>query len=904
MSSFISRLPESATQLISAHVVVVTPVLLVKELLDNAIDAKATSVEILVSRDTISRIEIRDDGVGIHPDDYDALGRRGYTSKLRNMEELGDVVGKTLGFRGEALASVNSMAEVTITTKISTEPVAHVLRLIPNEGGILTQKSTSAPVGTTVCVTKLFGRLPVREQMAAKEAKKTLDKIQELLRSYAMTRPQLKLMLKILQTPTTIWSYSPKRNATPMEAALQLFGTEVASNCLIKRFQTMRSSSESHSSTQDLSEHIANSFTLEAILINPDADLQKVPRGHYFSVDGRPINDGRGTTKRLLSVYIEHLRLSTSVKITSDCFIRLSIFCPPGTYDANIEPSKDDVLFSDEQTIMDAFRHLCGELYKPTTVDRDEINTANYQEHSVSTISSLGQAQIRRPLQSHTQLSIPDDTPKSPQNSPKIFPEGACYDPKNSVDERSQETGISINFKPINAKTAPGYQRLVGSSNWQSRTPPERNQWNVDMSVDLSERYRRSHQQQDHEITMTTARTLDTSGHPSSQKTAEITSPSETSLLNSETSLKYLPVSPLTPEPPILRHIMAPPGDLDVPRSYKAAQPARLHLSTVPGGPYRSPVASPSDGRPKGVPAVPPSHSHTALRRHRHKQPPWTPPSSDKKTRHVDASQINPAHSQDADGLRQTQISFNGTQTRHLRGRAQGEVIQTQARSEQPLNRVEPDAHVDMHDMFSTARKNLHFQLSQTEDDQFPKVDRGGRPRRHQQPSRQRQPFSIIQTNTFRNSEAPQEDREPIATTLPTGDPRAYLLRRQKSMVVEGSGPNPRTLRRLKSSLLPLENTLPEYQLHDLSWTTRISSSMLDELVQWTRKYDEYVIHGTFFDGLDLSLADGRAVEAQLQKLLAEQKENIGNRSADNGRVTIDLQATLKGKGVADAPKT
>ncbi|KAI1188890.1 hypothetical protein F5B17DRAFT_451117 [Nemania serpens] len=907
MSSSISRLPDSATQLISAHVVVVTPVLLVKELLDNAIDAKATSIEILVSRDTISRIEIRDDGVGIHPDDYDALGRRGYTSKLRSMEELGDVVRKTLGFRGEALASVNSMADVIITTKISTEPVAHVLQLVPNEGGILTQTSTSAPAGTTVCVTKLFGRQPVREQMAAKEAKKILDKIQELLRSYAMTRPQLKLMLKILQTPTTIWSYSPKRNATPIEAVLQLFGAEVASNCVLRRFQTICSSPDNDSSTQNPEERTKDSFTLEALLINPDADRQRILRGHYFSVDGRPINAGRGIARRLLSIYVEHLKLSTPVKNISDCFIRLSICCPPGTYDANIEPSKDEVLFCDEQAIIDAFRHLCGELYKPATVERGGLDTTNSQGHSASPMSSLGQAQLRRPLRSQTQLSIPEYTPNSPQHSPKTFPDGHCYGPKNNVNEQSQEADIAISFKAINAESSPGCQQLMSPNNWQSRAVSERNQWNVDTSVDFSERHKRSRKQQNHEIMTTTGGALNVGDHLSSRETVELTSPSETSLLNSETALRYAPVSPLTPEPPILRHIMAPPGDLDVPSSYKIAQPARLHgpqSSTVPGGPYRSPVASPSNGRPNGGIGVPPNQSHTTLRRHRHKQPPWTPPSSDKKNRHVDAPQINSALSQDTDDLGQTQISFNGTQARYRRGRAQGEVPQTQVRSKQPLSREEHDAHPNMHDMFSSARKNLHYQLSQAGDDQLTKGVHGGEPqRRHQQPSRQRQPFSILQTNTFRNNEPPQEDHEPIATTLPTGDPRVYLLRRQKSMAVAENGPNPRKLRRLKSSLLPLESITPEYHLHDLSCTTRISSAILDELVQWMRKYDEYVIHGTFSDGLDLSLADARAVEMQLQKLLAEQKENISNGGADNDQVIIDLQAILKGKSVADAHK-
>ncbi|KAI0185979.1 histidine kinase-like ATPase, partial [Xylaria flabelliformis] len=363
MSFPIVRLPDSTTQLISSHAQVVTPMLLVKELLDNAIDAKATSVEILISPDTVSKIEVRDDGVGIHPNDYDALGRRGHTSKLRSIEELGSLVGKSLGFRGEALASVNSMANVTITTKISTEPIAAALQLIPNQGGILTQKPTSAPVGTTVSVTELFGHQPVRRQVATKEAKKTLEKIQELLRSYAMARPQLRLLFKILQTPTKTWSYSPKRNATLSEAALQLFGIEVASSCLLKTLQTSYTGTDSDSAAQRISKPTRNDFVFEMLLANPDVDLQRTSKRHYFSVDGRPINAGRGIAKRLLNIYLEHLRSLKCSKDITDCFISLNMSCPPGSYDANIEPSKDNVLFSDEQVVLEAFRRLCDDIY-------------------------------------------------------------------------------------------------------------------------------------------------------------------------------------------------------------------------------------------------------------------------------------------------------------------------------------------------------------------------------------------------------------------------------------------------------------------------------------------------------------------------------------------------------------
>ncbi|KAI1756621.1 hypothetical protein F4782DRAFT_274141 [Xylaria castorea] len=929
MSSSITRLSDSATRLISSHVQVVTPVLLVKELLDNAIDAKATSIEILVSPDTISKIEVRDDGVGIHPNDYDALGRRGHTSKLRGIEELGSLVRKTLGFRGEALASVNSMADVTITTKVSTEPIAAVLQLIPSEGGILTQKPTSAPVGTTVSVTKLFGHQPVRRQMATKETKKTLERIQELLRSYAMARPQLRLLFKILQTPTKAWSYSPKRNATLSEAALQLFGIEVTSNCLLKTIQTSHAGTDSDSTAQSVTKPASDDFVLEVFLANPNMDLQRMPKRHYFSVDGRPINAGRGIAKRLLNIYLERLKSSKLVKDTSDCFIGLNMSCPPGSYDANVEPSKDNVLFSDEQVVLGAFRHLCEDIYKPTAVGQQStLGISIDQTSSIPTAISQGQGQLHRTREPHAKPSILSYSPEMAQDGPKMYADVLVIDTGQPVnheciieklvdDQTLRETQPSNTFKPINTASFPRYSQLGGSDNQEDRTHSAPNQWRVDMSVDLAARPERSHEKSQqitpassssHMITTTASGRDNAGNHHSPWELAKISGSKQVSLPNSDTVRRYPQVSPLTPEPPVLRHIMAPPGDLDVPRSHNDAGRARLlypSQTIVPGGPYRSPVSSPLESRPRGVPVVSPCRPQiNPSRRRRREQPPWIPPSSLKKNCHNNPSEIDSTHSQLADGFKQTQISFGGAQAGRRQRGVQDDISQPRVRAEKTLEEREANGHLNVQDIFSTAKKNLHYQLSQMEDKQLTEAVHNREPQRRQQQlaSRQRQPFTVLQTNSVGNNEAYLADREPIATTLSIGDPRAYLLRRQKSMAAEENGAKPRKLRRVKSSLMPLENVLPEYDIHSISWNMRIGSSGLNELIQWVRKYDEYVIYGTLLDGLDMSLADGQIVELQLQKLLTEQKENITDEEAEDGQVIINLQAALKGKSVLDAP--
>ncbi|KAI0447351.1 hypothetical protein F4803DRAFT_499268 [Xylaria telfairii] len=473
----------------------------------------------------------------------------------------------------------------------------------------------------------------------------------------------------------------------------------------------------------------------------------------------------------------------------------------------------------------------------------------------------------------------------------------------------------SNTFELRNAVSSPRYSRLGDSGDQEHRSNSISNQWSADMSVDLSERPKRSHQKNrqvmpispsSHETTPIASGGNSAVDCLNPWKIAKINGSNQIPLPKSDTALKYTPVSPLTPEPPVLRHIMAPPGDLNVPRSHKEAGRAALLYplrTTVPGGPYRSPVSSPLESRVRGVSAIAPNHPQTNASRRR-EQLPWIPPSSLEGNRH-NTSDIDSTRSRRIDSFKQTQISFRGGRAGRRQHRVQEDIPQPQVRSTISPNEPEGDSHLDIQDIFSRAKKNLGYQLSRMEDSDLTKgAHNSEHQRRQQQSSRPRQPFAVLQTNSFANRETSQADREPIATTLPIGDPRAYLLRRQKSMAAEESDAKPRKLRRVKSSLMPLENILSEYGIHSLSCTVRVDSSVLNELIQWVKKYDEYVIYGTLLDGLDMSLADGQVVESQLQKLLTEQKENVIDGGTEKGQGIIDLQATLKGKSVLHAPAT
>ncbi|GKT39998.1 DNA mismatch repair protein MutL [Colletotrichum spaethianum] len=228
----ISKLPQSTCLLLRSTTVVASPLSVVKELVDNAIDADATNIEISISANTVDKIQVRDNGHGISPEDYDAVGRRSHTSKLRTFEELQCKGGKTLGFRGDALASMNTCSRLSITTRTSQENVATLLVLKKDVGGIADKTLVSGPVGTTVDVSDLFAGVPVRRQLTIKESKKSYGQIKELLHTYALVRPHIRLSLKILKNKKISWSYAPSRGASVRDAVLQVFGSDLVSQCV------------------------------------------------------------------------------------------------------------------------------------------------------------------------------------------------------------------------------------------------------------------------------------------------------------------------------------------------------------------------------------------------------------------------------------------------------------------------------------------------------------------------------------------------------------------------------------------------------------------------------------------------------------------------------------------------
>jgi DNA mismatch repair protein MutL len=192
----IQLLSSTAVRALGSGQILTDSVALVKELIENSLDAGASNITIEVSPNLVDIVQVRDNGSGIPPQDRDSACLRSHTSKISSFEDVQTV--QTLGFRGEALSSAADQSETLIlTTKIEGEATAAVLT-VGRDGKVMGQKTTGAPVGTTVRVVGFLKRLPVRRENALKNTAKHWKMLKKILATYYLSRPSCRYSLKML----------------------------------------------------------------------------------------------------------------------------------------------------------------------------------------------------------------------------------------------------------------------------------------------------------------------------------------------------------------------------------------------------------------------------------------------------------------------------------------------------------------------------------------------------------------------------------------------------------------------------------------------------------------------------------------------------------------------------------
>lgn len=314
MSNIISLLPDHVANQIAAGEVVQRPASVVKELLENAIDAGATQIKLIVKDAGKSLIQVIDNGKGMSPFDARLCFERHATSKIKNADDLFNI--HTKGFRGEALASIAAVAQVELKTRQQQDAVAQLIEI---DGGKFVQQSEcQAPVGTSFSIKNLFFNIPARRNFLKEDSTELRHIIEEFER-VALPHYNIHFIL-----------YSNNN---------ELFNLPAAG--LIQRIMGLFS----HNLNQKLVpiEQSTDVVKISGYVGKPETAKKK--RGEqYFFVNNRFIK----------SPYLNHAVYEAYRElIASDAHPAYYIFLEvdPKTIDVNIHPTKTEIKFIDDKTI-------------------------------------------------------------------------------------------------------------------------------------------------------------------------------------------------------------------------------------------------------------------------------------------------------------------------------------------------------------------------------------------------------------------------------------------------------------------------------------------------------------------------------------------------------------------------
>ena len=314
-------LDELTINKIAAGEVIERPASVIKEMVENSIDAGATNINIEIKNGGISYIRITDNGKGISADDLEIAFERHATSKIRTAEDLNEV--KSMGFRGEALASIAAIANVEMISKTAEQEIGN--RIVVEAGQVLSMEETGCQQGTTITVQNLFFNTPVRYKFLKKDYTES-GYIEDAITRLALINPNI--AFKLVNSGKTIIQTSGNGNI--QDVIYSIYGKDIATSVLDVDYEY-------------------EEMRVTGVVGKPEI-ARSNRSNQLFFVNKRYVKD------KTLSSAVESA-FKGLLPIGKYGFLVLNIEMDPAKVDVNVHPAKLEVRFQEEGKVFKAIYH-------------------------------------------------------------------------------------------------------------------------------------------------------------------------------------------------------------------------------------------------------------------------------------------------------------------------------------------------------------------------------------------------------------------------------------------------------------------------------------------------------------------------------------------------------------------
>lgn len=314
----INLLEKKVFELIAAGEVIERPASVIKELVENSIDAGAKHVTVEIKNGGGSFMRVTDDGCGIAHEEIPTAFLRHATSKVRSAEDLNKIL--TLGFRGEALASVAAVAKVELLTKEASETLGSSFKI--SGGEILEHERTGCPDGTTIVIRDLFYNVPARQKFLKKDVTEG-NQVQGLVDKLALAHPDV--CFKFIRDNKLVRSTGG--DGDYYSAIYAVFGKQFASSLIAVDYESLGIS--------------VTGYISSPLFTRANRAMQ------YFFVNGRCVR-----SVICMTALEEGYRNSIMTGKFPACILNISL--APSLFDVNVSPSKTEVRFAEEKSVFDA----------------------------------------------------------------------------------------------------------------------------------------------------------------------------------------------------------------------------------------------------------------------------------------------------------------------------------------------------------------------------------------------------------------------------------------------------------------------------------------------------------------------------------------------------------------------